>query len=81
MAETIAAKEYQDFMTLRETIKQGIEAADSEFMLITYKQILAVINKRQKAANNLNIQLENKQIRELTASKKESFAAKKSSEQ
>jgi len=81
MAETIESQEYLDFMTLREQIKKGIEDAQSEFMLITYKQILTVINKRQKAANNLNITLENKRIRELTASKRESFSTKKQQEE
>lgn len=74
MAETsIEAKEYQQFMALREQIKQGIQDAESEFMLITYRQLLSVINKRQNAANKLNILLENKQVREIAKHKKEAL--------
>ena len=79
MAETIQAKEYQDFMTLREQIKKGIEDAESEFMLTTYKQLLSVINRRQNAANQLNIRLENQQIRELTKQKKDSLSTARES--
>jgi len=78
MAETVTAKEYQDFMALREQMKKGIEDADSEFMVGVYTRLLSVLNKKQNAANNLNIQLENRAIAELKKTKKEAFASAKS---
>ncbi|MDQ2887766.1 MAG: hypothetical protein M3Y39_16970 [Chloroflexota bacterium] len=73
MAEIIQAKEYQDFMALREQMKKGIEDTDSDFMLTTYKQLLAVLRKRQNAANNLNVKLENKQIADVVQRKKDAL--------
>lgn len=71
MADSIQSNEYQQFMALREQIQQGIENAESEFMLTTYKQLHSVMNKRQKAANNLNIVLQNKAVNEKAKQKRE----------
>ena len=61
---TIDREEYQKYMELRDSIAKGIEEAESEFMLQTYSMLHRVMNKRTKAALNLSIQLENKEIRE-----------------
>ena len=71
MANDITSQEYQQYMALREQINTGIENADSEFMLTTYSMLRTVVNKRQKAALQLNIQLENKAIREKKEAKRE----------
>jgi hypothetical protein len=71
MANDITSQEYQQYMALREQINTGIENADSEFMLTTYSMLRTVMNKRQKAALQLNIQLENKAIREKKEAKRE----------
>lgn len=78
MAETVQAKEYQDFMALREQMKKGIEESDSEFMLITYTALLSVLNKRQHAANQLNIKLENKHLSEIKKGKRDSLKKRES---
>lgn len=71
MANDITSQEYQQYMQLREQINTGIEEADSEFMLTTYSMLRSVMNKRQKAALQLNIQLENKAILEKKQAKRE----------
>ncbi|HEX3643706.1 MAG TPA: hypothetical protein VHV10_20645 [Ktedonobacteraceae bacterium] len=71
MANDITSQEYQQYMALREQINTGIENADSEFMLTTYSMLRTVMNRRQKAALQLNIQLENKAIREKKEAKRE----------
>ena len=76
----ITSKEYQEYMTLREQINQGIENAESEFMLTTYSMLRTVMNRRQKAALQLNIQLENKAIREAKEKKREQLRAAKERE-
>lgn len=76
---TIQAAEYEEFMKLREQIEQGLEEAGSLFMLTTYKQLRSVLNKRQLAANKLNISLGNARIRELTAKKREELKTKEES--
>jgi hypothetical protein len=68
MAEIIQAKEYQDFMALREQMKKGIEEADSDFMLITYTQLLNVLRK-----------LENKHIAQVKKTKKEALSKSRES--
>lgn len=73
MADSIQSNEYQQFMALRTQIEEGIENAESEFMLTTYKQLHSVMNKRQKAANNLNIVLQNKAVNEKAKQKREQF--------
>ncbi|GER88892.1 hypothetical protein KDW_30540 [Dictyobacter vulcani] len=77
MPETVTAKEYTDFMALREQMKKGIEEADSEFMLVTYTRLLAALNKRQNAANALNIKLENRNIAAIKKGKKEALSSAK----
>ena len=76
----ITSEEYQKYMALREQINQGIEEAESEFMLTTYSMLRTVMNKRQKAALALNIQLENKAIREAKEKKREQLRASKERE-
>jgi ABC-type lipoprotein release transport system permease subunit len=78
-SETVQAQEYQQFMALRDQMKKGIQEADSEFMMITYTALLGVLNKRQHAANNLNIKLENKQIAEVKKTKRDALAQKRES--
>jgi hypothetical protein len=63
MAE-ITREEYQKYMNLRDSIIKGIEDSESEFMVQTYSMLHRVMNKRTKAALALNIQLENKEVRE-----------------
>lgn len=77
MANDITSAEYQEYMKLREQINEGIENADSEFMLTTYSMLRTVMNKRQKAALQLNIQLENKAIREKKQQKREQLRSAK----
>jgi len=67
----ITSSEYQQYMALREQINTGIENAESEFMLTTYSMLRTVMNRRQKAALQLNIQLENQAIREKKEKKRE----------
>jgi len=76
----ITSAEYQQYMALRDQINEGIENADSEFMLTTYSMLRTVMNKRQKAALQLNIQLENKAIREAKEKKREQLRAAKEKE-
>jgi ABC-type lipoprotein release transport system permease subunit len=78
-SETVQSEEYQQFMNLRDQMKKGIAEADSEFMMITYTALLGVLNKRQHAANNLNIKLENKQIAEVKKTKRDALAQKRES--
>lgn len=80
MANDITSSEYQQYMALREQINEGIENADSEFMLTTYSMLRSVMNKRQKAALQLNIQLENAAIREKKEKKREALRNSKSSQ-
>lgn len=80
MANDITSKEYQQYMALREQINQGIENADSEFMLTTYSMLRTVMNRRQKAALQLNIQLENATIREKKEQKREQLRNSKTSQ-
>jgi uncharacterized protein YjaZ len=76
----ITSQEYQQYMALREQINTGIENADSEFMLTTYSMLRSVMNKRQKAALQLNIQLENQAIREKKEKKREQLRNSKTSQ-
>jgi hypothetical protein len=64
MANDITTNEYQKYVQLREQIIKGLEEADSEFMLTTYSMLHSVMNKRQKAAMQLNLRVENAAIRE-----------------
>lgn len=73
----ITSEEYQKYMALRDSIAQGIEEADSEFMLTTYSMLHSVMNKRQKAAIQLNIQLGNAAIREKKQAKRDELRAAK----
>jgi hypothetical protein len=66
-------------MALRTQIEKGIEDAESEFMLTTYKQLHSVINRRQKAANNLNIVIQNKAVNEKAKQKREQFKKRRES--
>lgn len=72
-SNNISSTEYQAFLSERERVKQAMENAESEFMFITYKKLLSVLNKRHEMAVKLNIQLENREIRERAAQKRESF--------
>jgi hypothetical protein len=72
---SVQANEYEQFMALREQIKQGIEGAESEFMLTTYTRLNAIMNKRQSAANNLNVVLDNKATREAAQKKRDELKA------
>ena len=73
----ISRDEYQKYMQLRDSIAKGIEEAESDFMLTTYSMLNSVMNKRLKAALALNIQLENKEIREKKAAKREQLRSAK----
>ncbi len=70
MANNITTNEYQKYVALREQIAKGIEEADSEFMLTTYSMLHSVMNKRQKAAMQLNLRVENAAIREKKEAKR-----------
>jgi len=74
---TIGSEEYQKFMALRETLKKGMADAESEFMFQTYKKLMSTLNRRQEAANKLNISLENGEIRKLQDEKRKAFDADK----
>ena len=76
----ITSNEYQKYMALREQINKGIDDSESEFMLSTYSQLRSVMNKRQKAALQLNIQLENKAIHEKKEKKREQLRNSKNSQ-
>ncbi len=76
----ITSEEYQKYMALREQINQGIEEADSEFMLTTYSLLRTVMNRRQKAALQLNIQLENRAISEKKQAKRQELKAARGKE-
>lgn len=75
----ISREEYEKYMQLREQINQGIEDCESEFMLTTYNMLAATMRKRLKAALALNIQLENKEIREKRQAKRDQLRNAKSS--
>jgi|SRR5882762_396445 len=79
MANDITTNEYQKYVALREQIIKGLEEADSEFMLTTFSMLHSVMNKRQKAAMELNLRTENQTIREKKEQKRE--ALRKASEQ
>jgi|GEM_PF-2626963 len=79
MPNDITTNEYQKYIALREQIIKGLEEADSEFMLTTYAQLHSVLNKRQKAAMQLNLRVENQTIREKKEKKRE--ALRKANEQ
>ncbi len=76
----ISSTEYQAFLAERDRIKKAMEGAESEFMFQTYKQLLAVMNKRYEAATKLNILIENRQTREMAAKKRESFKTTRDSQ-
>jgi hypothetical protein len=76
MAE-ITREEYTKYMELRDSIAQGIENSESEFMLQTYSMLHRVMNKRTKAALALSIQLDNKEIREKRQQKLDTFRSAK----
>ena len=73
MPNDITTNEYQKYIALREQIIKGLEEADSEFMLTTYAQLHSVLNKRQKAAMQLNLRVENAAIREKKEKKREAL--------
>ena len=75
----ITSNEYQQYVALRDQIIKGLEEADSEFMLTTYGMLHSVMNKRQKAAMQLNLRIENQTIREKKEKKRE--ALRKANEQ
>ena len=75
----ITTNEYTQYVALREQIIKGLEEADSEFMLQTYGMLHSVMNKRQKAAMQLNLRVENAAIRDKKEKKRE--ALRKASEQ
>lgn len=81
MANDITSAEYQKYVALREQIAKGIEEADSEFMLQTYSMLHSVMNKRQKAAMQLNLRVENKAIREKKEAKREQIRKSNSTPQ
>jgi hypothetical protein len=77
----INAEEYEQFLAEKERVTQAMNDAESEFMFVTYSQMLSALNKRQIAATKLNIVLGNKAIRETKKQKREAFkAAKKGDE-
>jgi hypothetical protein len=71
MANDITSSEYTKYVQLREQIIKGLEEADSDFMLTTYSMLHSVMNKRQKAAMQLNLRIENAAIREKKEAKRE----------
>jgi|SRR5882757_5321417 len=79
MANDITSTEYTQYMALREQINTGIEEADSEFMLTTYSLLRSVMNKRQKAALQLNITLENQTLQKKKLEKREQLRNAKAS--
>jgi hypothetical protein len=79
MANDITTNEYAKYQQLREQIIKGLEEADSEFMLTTYGMLHSVMNKRQKAAMQLNLRVENATIRDKKEKKRE--ALRKANEQ
>lgn len=79
MANDITTNEYAQYVALREQIIKGLEEADSEFMLTTYSMLHSVMNKRQKAAMQVNLRIENAAIREKKEQKRE--ALRKANEQ
>ena len=81
MANDITSAEYQKYVALREQIAKGIEEADSEFMLTTYSMLHSVMNKRQKAAMQLNLRVENAAIREKREKKREALRSKSNTPQ
>jgi hypothetical protein len=76
-AEHVDRSEYEQFMALRKQVEDGIASAESEFMLTTWKAVFAVINRRQKSANNLQISLSNKTTHETAKTKREELKAKR----
>lgn len=81
MANDITTNEYAKYVALREQIIKGLEEADSEFMLTTYAQLHSVLNKRQKAAMQLNLRVENAAIREKKEKKREALRSKSATPQ
>jgi hypothetical protein len=73
MANDITTNEYTQYVALREQIIKGLEEADSEFMLTTYSMLHSVMNKRQKAAMQVNLRTENAAIRDKKEKKRESL--------
>ena len=63
------------------SMTKGIEEADSEFMLTTYSMLHSVLNKRQKAAMQLNLRVENASIREKREKKREALRSKSNTPQ
>ena len=76
----ISREEYEKYMALRDEIAKGIENTQSEFMLTTYSMLHSTMRKRLKAALALNIQLENREIREKREAKREQLRSAKSRE-
>lgn len=67
----LTSNEYEEYLKLKQMIHDGIENAQSEFMLTTYNMLRTVMNKRHKAAVQLNIQIENQAIKEKRDKKRE----------
>ncbi len=80
MANDITTNEYAKYVALREQIIKGLEEADSEFMLTTYSMLHSVMNKRQKAAMQLNLRVENQAIREKKDKKREQLRNSKNAQ-
>ena len=76
----ITTNEYTQYVALREQIIKGLEEADSEFMLQTYSMLHSVMNKRQKAAMQLNLRVENAAIRDKKEKKREALRNAKNSQ-
>ena len=70
---TVQSSEYEQFLAEIERIEQAMNEAESEFMFITYKKLLSVLNKRHEAATRLNVVLRNKSHRELARQKRAQF--------
>ncbi len=81
MANDITSAEYQKYIALREQIIKGLEEADSEFMLTTFSMLHSVMNKRQKAAMQLNLRVENAAIREKKEAKRSALRSKSNAPQ
>ncbi len=73
---TINSTEYEQFLAEKERVTKAMQAAESEFMFVTYNKMLAVLNKRHVAATRLNIVLSNKATRELAKQKRGEFKGK-----
>jgi len=75
---SITADEYKTLLSERADLIAKRDAAQSEFMYQHYRRMLDVMDKDYEKATRLNIQMEKREDREKSKTKREQLARKNS---